>query len=145
MRTNPFEIVPYISQEKRYDGKLIIWTVRSNKSERLNAWFGYLERELENWPENALVFACFDFASWKLHATPYFRQRLAKLAERGAANFRGRIAIAQSASVLGLISGNGWKSDISAAFPNVMVDIYGSRDDAIAWLVSGYERAYIRR
>lgn len=143
--TTPYDIVPFVAQEKRFDGKMIIWTARSNKSDRINAWFGHLERELTSLPEDALLFVGFDFASFKLSSPAYFRQRLLKLAELGAGGFQGRIAVAQRLSLGHLLSGNGWTSEVSAAFPRMEVAGFNDRDAAIGWLVSGYEQRVVRR
>jgi hypothetical protein len=137
---NPYDVVPFVAQEKRYAGRMIIWTARSNKGTRINTWFSHLERELETFPRDGLLYVCFDFASFKLNAPQYFRQRLVKLAEHGAAEMRGRIAVAQRLTVGGLLAGTRWTSDISAAFPHMEVDAFHDRDTAIGWLVAGYQK-----
>ena len=148
MKKLPSDVVPMIGLEERYNGRMMIWTPRTVRTLNVNSWFGYMESHLAELPSDGALYMCFDFATHAksgrgIGPTPYFRQRLQKLAEDSAGNMRGRIAIASAFSIGSLLRSINW-DDIASHFPKAELKAFGDRDAAIGWLVTGYERALLR-
>lgn len=140
-----FEIVPQVALDSRYNDLVQIFTFRTNDRTVANALFTKLARDLSDNPNGRYVFWLFDFASRNQPVTSYIKQRLQKLAETTALpSAHGRIAVTTARSLNNLLSADGVLRGLESALPTIELRGFFNRDDAIAWLIAGYERATLR-
>lgn len=145
MTTYDFEIVPQVALDARFDGKLNIYTFRTNDRGIINSLMTKLQDDFATMPDKGRVFWLFDFGSRNKPAPTYLKLRLQALAEATAlSNYGGRIAVTTTRNFNTLLNPSVALAGLEAELPNIMLQGFFNRDEAIAWLLAGYGRATLR-
>lgn len=127
--SNMIEVVPGLTLETLYDGKIYIWTASQSSKEVIDAWYRAASEMLENWDDmTAPYLVLLDMS--RVVLSVYSRRRASAMAEIRP-DVNGRTAVVVAATTMGHMT----RLFVDKTLQKTRERrVFFSREDALFWL-----------